>query len=74
MNEEELVRHAAFTIPITDPYREKLKTLLKQEELRDCFPCLEYMVKHRVRLEQEALLSSGAIAENNSESSVKLIG
>jgi hypothetical protein len=59
MNEEEFVRHAAFTIPITDPYREKLKTLLKQEELQDCLPCLEYMIKHRVRLEQEALLSTG---------------
>jgi hypothetical protein len=59
MNEEELLRHAAFTVPITDPYLEKLRTLLKQEELQDCLPCLEYMVKHRVKLEQEALLSAG---------------
>ncbi|MDR0730938.1 MAG: DUF2220 domain-containing protein [Treponema sp.] len=64
MNGEELIRHAAFTVPVTDSYLEKLRSLTRQEELRDCFPCLEYMVKHRVRLEQEALLSSGPIPEN----------
>jgi hypothetical protein len=57
MNAEELARHAAFTVPVGDPYLERIRTLLKQEELQDCFPCLGYMVKHRVRLEQEALLS-----------------
>jgi hypothetical protein len=61
MDGEELVRYAAFTAPVTAPYLEKLRRLMGQEELRDCLPCLEYMVKHRLRLEQEALLSSGSI-------------
>jgi hypothetical protein len=63
MNEEELIRHADFTVPVTAAYLEKLRLLMKQEELRDCLPCLEYMVKHRIRLEQEALLSPGSISK-----------
>jgi hypothetical protein len=58
MSEEELIRHAAFTVPVKDPYLEKLRNLMRQEELRDCLPCLEYMIKHRLRLEQEALLEA----------------
>ncbi|MDR2029470.1 MAG: DUF2220 domain-containing protein [Treponema sp.] len=60
MDREELISHAAFTVPVTDPYLEKLRSLMKREELGDCLPCLEYMVKHRVRLEQEALLAPGS--------------
>ncbi|MDR0641490.1 MAG: DUF2220 domain-containing protein [Treponema sp.] len=63
MNGEELIRYAAFTAPVTAPYLEKLRRLMGQEELGDCLPCLEYMVKHRLRLEQEALLSSGPVRE-----------
>ncbi|MDR2403243.1 MAG: DUF2220 domain-containing protein, partial [Spirochaetaceae bacterium] len=56
MSEEELIRHAAFTVPVRDAYLEKLRNLMRQEELQDCLPCFEYMIKHRLRLEQEALL------------------
>jgi hypothetical protein len=64
MNREELVRHAAFAVPVTVPYLEKLRSLMEQEELSDCLSCLEYMVKHRVRLEQEALLAPASVPEN----------
>jgi hypothetical protein len=63
MGREELIRYAAFAVPVTVPYLEKLRSLTRQEEVSDCLPCLEYMIKHRVRLEQEALLAPVPITE-----------
>jgi hypothetical protein len=64
MNREELIRYAVFAVPVTVPYLEKLRSLMQQEEILDCLLCLEYMIKHRVRLEQEALLAPPFISEN----------
>ncbi|MDR2149387.1 MAG: DUF2220 domain-containing protein [Spirochaetaceae bacterium] len=63
MNEEDLRRYAAFTAPVKASYLEKLQNLKGQAELRDCFPCLAYMITHRIRLEQEALLSPASLAQ-----------
>jgi hypothetical protein len=58
MDAEELAAYAALTLPIADAYAEKLRTLLLREELSDCFPCINYMISNRVRLEQEAMLDN----------------
>jgi hypothetical protein len=58
MDAVELAGHAALTVPIADAYAEKLRTLLLREELADCFPCINYMIRGRVRLEQEAMLDN----------------
>jgi hypothetical protein len=57
MDERELAAYAAFTLPISPSYADKLKALAMHEELADCRPCLTFMEQNRVRLEQEALLS-----------------
>jgi hypothetical protein len=56
MDEAELAGHAAQTAPITAAYTDKLRTLARREELADCRPCIDYMIRCGVRLEQEAML------------------
>jgi hypothetical protein len=56
MDEGELAAYAALTLPVTEAYAEKLRTLTLHEELSDCLPCINYMIRNRVRLEQEAML------------------
>jgi hypothetical protein len=58
MDEGELASYAALTLPITEAYTEKLRTLALREELADCVPCINYMLRNRVRLEQEAMLDN----------------
>jgi hypothetical protein len=57
MNAEELANHAAFAMPVSEEYVKRLDSLRHYPELADCLPCITYMIEHRVRLEQEALLS-----------------
>jgi hypothetical protein len=57
MNEEELARYSALAAGFSDSYAKKLEPLLEAPELRDCAPCLETMLKQRIRLEQEAMLT-----------------
>ncbi|MDR2597656.1 MAG: DUF2220 domain-containing protein [Treponema sp.] len=57
MNQNELTQYAKFTAGFSDTYRKRLATLLNMPELSDCYPCIEYMIKTGVRLEQEAMLT-----------------
>jgi len=57
MGKGELIRYAGFTTGFTGAYRERLASLLEMPELSDCYPCIEYMMKNGVRLEQEAMLT-----------------
>jgi hypothetical protein len=56
MDQDELIRYAQFTAPLTQAYIERLRLLLKRDELTDCFSCINYMINNRVKLEQEAML------------------
>ena len=56
MDREELIRYLDYTQPFGNEYAERLARLEEQELLKDCHECLEYMLEHRVRLEQEAML------------------
>ncbi|MDR2785215.1 MAG: DUF2220 domain-containing protein [Treponema sp.] len=56
MDEGELAAYAALTLPVTEAYADKLRTLVLREELSDCLPCINYLIRNRVRLEQEAML------------------
>lgn len=57
MNVDELVRYDAFTMPFSDEYAIKLKMLRNSDLLSDCRDCIDYMLKNKVRLEQEAMLT-----------------
>jgi hypothetical protein len=57
MDETELRSYRRFTLRPPPPYLEKLKTLTDREELADCTPCIEYMIREGLRLEQEAMLT-----------------
>ena len=54
-----LEKHDHLTASITPTYAERLERLLRQPELADCQPALAYLIRQRLRLEQEALLIEG---------------
>ena len=56
MDERDISAHIARALPVTDAYALKLQSLLSRSELAGCFPCINFMLEHRVKLEQEALL------------------
>jgi hypothetical protein len=56
MDEGELAHRPALTLRITAEYAGRLQTLALREELADCLPCINYMIRNRVKLEQEAML------------------
>jgi hypothetical protein len=56
MDVDTLTEHITAAVPAAPAYVERLKTLLAVPELADCRSVLEYMIEHKVRLEQEALL------------------
>ncbi|UAK17859.1 Wadjet anti-phage system protein JetD domain-containing protein [Sporolactobacillus terrae] len=56
MNEQELMNYSAYTLPIKGAYLEMLKGLLEVPELSDCYSCLSFMLEHKVKLEQEAMI------------------
>jgi hypothetical protein len=56
MDQGELAKYAALTLPVTESYADKLRSLTTAKELADCFSCINYMIGNRVRLEQEAML------------------
>ncbi|MDR1193974.1 MAG: DUF2220 domain-containing protein [Peptococcaceae bacterium] len=57
MAKEDLSRYAKYTVGFSDSYGQRLTSLLELPELHDCIPCIEHMLKLRVRLEQEAMLT-----------------
>jgi hypothetical protein len=56
MNKQELITYGAFTTSFSPEYSQKLHELTARAELKDCSECLAYMLEHRARLEQEAML------------------
>jgi hypothetical protein len=56
MNLDELAHYKNLTASISTAYIEKLQTLLKRDELSDCFPCINYMIDNKIKLEQEAII------------------
>lgn len=56
MNKEELSQYSRFTAGFSDSYCKRLTSLMAVPELKDCLPCLEFMLEAGVRLEQEAML------------------
>lgn len=56
MDLKTLIKYKESHIPINDKsYIENLKTLLSNELLRDSYNVIEYMIKNKVRLEQESI-------------------
>ena len=57
MDAEELQKYIKYATGYNASYRKRLVSLLDIRELADCRPCIEYLLKNGVRLEQEALLT-----------------
>ena len=57
MNRNELITFQTFTQLFPKDYAEKLRKLSEQELLSDCRECIDYMLKHQIKLEQEAMLT-----------------
>ena len=57
MNISELQTYRDFTQPFSDDYAAMLQKLRQQEQLSDCKTCIEYMLTHKIKLEQEAMLT-----------------
>jgi hypothetical protein len=58
MSLDELIKYDTFTEKdMHEDYIEKLKRLKEHHELRDCHPCIKYMIEKRVKLEQEVMLA-----------------
>ena len=46
-----------FTQIFSNDYAEKLQKLCEEERLSDCRACISYMLTHKIRIEQEAMLT-----------------
>ena len=57
MNIPELKAYCDFTRTFSNDYAEKLQKLCEEERLSDCRACINYMLTHKIRLEQEAMLT-----------------
>lgn len=57
MNVSELENYKKYTQTFNNEYAEKLLKLSEISLLNDCRECLEYMIKHKARLEQEAMFA-----------------
>ena len=53
----ELIQYASLTASVHPEYVERLRTLKQNKELIDCYGCLDYMINHQIKLEQEAMLT-----------------
>lgn len=56
MNSSELKEYRKMTAQISEPYAQKLKSLVAKDELHDCYDCISYLIDNKVRLEQESML------------------
>ena len=56
MGIEELKQYSKYNIKFSDSYGKRLATLLEIPELHDCHSCIQYILKNKVRLEQESML------------------
>lgn len=57
MGVSDLQKYSEYTAGISNPYIDKLNTLLQMPELSDCHDCIHYMIDNKIKLEQEAMLA-----------------
>ena len=57
MGKNELLAFQSYTQPFSKDYAEKLRRLSENEQLADCRECIDYMLEHKIKLEQEAMLT-----------------
>lgn len=57
MSRSELENYKNYTQTFSNEYAEKLLKLSKESRLEDCRECLNYMLNHKIKLEQEAMLT-----------------
>ena len=57
MSKNELIAFQSFTQSFSKEYAEKLRKLSEQEQLSDCRECINYMLEHHIKLEQETMLT-----------------
>lgn len=57
MGIEELKRYEQFTISVNNDYIKKLSDIMNYIELEDLKECIQYMIKNKKKLEQEAMLT-----------------
>ena len=57
MSKSEREKYSDFTMTFNIEYAEKLKKLSCSDLLYDCKKCIDYMVKNKIKLEQEAMLT-----------------
>ena len=58
MNSDEFNRYKNYASPINTLYAEKLNKLKNHAELFNCHECIDFMLIHTLRLEQEIMLSN----------------
>lgn len=57
MSKSELEKYSDFALTFNIEYAEKLKRLSDSYLLSDCRECIDYMLKNKIKLEQEAMLT-----------------
>ena len=57
MSKNELLAFQSYTQTFSKDYAEKLRRLSENERLADCRECIDYMQEHKIKLEQEAMLT-----------------
>lgn len=57
MGKEDLTKFKYSTQIFSESYGNKLKNLLHNDALKDCYDCIEYMIENKVKLEQEAMIA-----------------
>ena len=57
MGKNELLAFQSYTQTFSKDYAEKLRRLSENEQLADCRECIDYMLEHKIKLEQEAMLT-----------------
>ena len=60
MNAPELIQYEYLAASVTNAYTEKLTGLVQKSELSDCHECIKYMIKNKVKLEQESMLTDSS--------------
>ena len=57
MGKNELLAFQSYTQTFSKDYAEKLRRLSENERLADCRETIDYMLEHKIKLEQEAMLT-----------------
>ena len=57
MGKNELLAFQSYTQTFSKDYADKLRRIAENERLADCRECIDYMLEHKIKLEQEAMLT-----------------